>query len=65
MGLGENLKGAAKEAVGKATNNDELEQEGSAQQTKGSAETAETGDRVKAQAAEKEADALDKQAKYL
>lgn len=61
MGIGENVKGAVKEKVGDVTNNDELREEGDAQQTKGAEQTRENKDRAEAKAHEKKAEALDKQ----
>ncbi len=61
MGLGEKAKGVVKQKVGDATDNDELQAEGSAQETKGEHETAESKERAEAQAHEKKADALDRE----
>jgi len=59
MGVGENIKGAIKEKAGEVTDNDALQAEGRAQQTKGEEETKETKDRAEAQAHEKKADLLE------
>ena len=65
MGIGEQIKGTIKEKTGQAVDNDELEAEGSAQQTKGEEQTRESKDRAEAKAHEKKADALDKQQQAL
>jgi uncharacterized protein YjbJ (UPF0337 family) len=59
MGIAENVKGAIKEKVGDATDNDALEAEGKAQREKGAEEVEATKARAEAQAHEKKADALD------
>jgi len=59
MGVGENIKGAVKEKAGELTDNDALQAEGRAQQTKGEEETKETKERAEAQAHEKKADLLE------
>ena len=59
MGVGENIKGAIKEKAGEVTDNDALQAEGRAQQTKGEEQTKETKDRAEAQAHEKKADLLE------
>lgn len=59
MGVGENIKGTIKEKAGDLTDNQELEAEGRAQQTKGEEETKENKDRAEAQAHEKKADLLE------
>ena len=58
MGIGENIKGAIKEKLGDALDDDNLKAEGDAQRTKGAHETQETEDRAKAKAHEEKADAL-------
>ena len=55
MGIGEQVKGKAKEAVGNVTDNDSLEEEGRAQQKKGEAERRATEERAKAKAHEAKA----------
>lgn len=55
MGVGEQLKGKAKEAVGNVTDNDSLEEEGRAQQKKGEAERRAGEERAKAKAHETKA----------
>ncbi len=61
MGIGENIKGVVKQKAGDLTDNDNLEAEGEAQQTKGEEQTQETKDRAAAQAHEKKADSLAKE----
>ncbi len=51
----ENLKGTAKEAIGKATGSDELAKEGEAQQKK--AQKSEEAERLEQEAAEKKVEA--------
>ena len=58
MGIGEKVKGAVKAKIGDATDDENLQAEGNAQQAKGEHETAETKERAEAQAHEKKADAL-------
>ena len=65
MGIGENIKGGRKEKAGDVVNDDNLQAEGEAQQTKGEAQTEETKARAEAKAHEKKADALDKEQKSL
>lgn len=55
MGVGEQLKGKAKEAVGNVTDNDSLEEEGRAQQKKGEAERRASEERAKAKGHEAKA----------
>ena len=55
MGIGEQIKGKAKEAVGNVTDNDSLEEEGRAQQKKGEAERLATEERAKAKGHEAKA----------
>ena len=61
MGIGESIKGAVKGKVGDVTDNDDLQAEGEAQQSKGDEETRETKDHAEAKAHEKKADALQEQ----
>jgi uncharacterized protein YjbJ (UPF0337 family) len=65
MGIGEHIKGTAKEKLGDATDNPQLEQEGNAQQTKGEEQTRETKDRAEAKAHEKKAAALEQEQESL
>ena len=65
MGIGESVKGAIKQKTGDVLDNDELEAEGNAQQTKGDEETRESKDRAEAQAHEKKADALEQEQQAL
>lgn len=65
MGIGENIKGAVKEKLGDALDDENLKAEGNAQQIKGEAETDETEDRAKAKAHEKKADALEQRQEAL
>ena len=65
MGIGETIKGKVKETVGDVTDDDNLQAEGNAQQTKGEAETDETEARAEAKAHEKKAEALDKEQQSL
>jgi uncharacterized protein YjbJ (UPF0337 family) len=55
MGIGEQVKGKAKEVVGDITDNPDLEEEGRAQKKKGEAEREATQERAKAKAHEAEA----------
>ena len=57
MGVGEEIKGKAKEAVGSVTDDDGLRREGRAQQDKGQAEREATQARAEAKAHEVKADA--------
>jgi uncharacterized protein YjbJ (UPF0337 family) len=65
MGIGETIKGKIKEKAGDAVDDDNLQAEGEAQQTKGEAETDETKARAEAQAHEKKADALEREQESL
>jgi uncharacterized protein YjbJ (UPF0337 family) len=65
MGIGEQIKGTLKEKAGDLTDNDELQAEGNAQQTKGEAEADETQARAEAKAHEKKADALEREQESL
>ena len=65
MGIGEKMKGAAKQKAADVSDNEELRAEGAAQQTKGEAQTDETKARAKAQAHEKKANALEQQQESL
>ncbi len=65
MGIGETIKGTAKEKAGDLLGDDNLKAEGEAQQTKGEAQTEETKARAEAKAHEKKADALDKEQQSL
>ena len=56
MGVAEELKGKAKQAVGDLTDNEALKTEGEAQSAKGAEERKETEANAKAQAHEKKAD---------
>ena len=56
MGIGDAVAGKAKEAVGAVTNNDELQEEGAAQSTKGVEETKATKEETKAEAHESKAE---------
>lgn len=55
MGVGEELKGKAKAAVGEVTDNDDLRREGEAQVDKGQAETDAAKSRAEAKAEEAKA----------
>ena len=57
MGIGEEIKGKAKEAAGSVVDNDDLRHEGRAQQDKGEAEREATQARAEAKAHEAKADA--------
>lgn len=61
MGIGEEIKGKAKEAAGSVTDNDDLRREGQAQQDKGEAEREATQARAEAKAHEAKADAKEVQ----
>lgn len=65
MGIGERIKGTFKEKAGEATDNEQLRQEGQAQDAKGAAEVKETEHRAKAQEHEKKAESLQEQADNL
>ena len=60
MGVFEQAKGKAKEAVGNLTDNADLAHEGEAQQVKGEAETAATKSRLEAKAHEAKAKIAEK-----
>lgn len=55
MGVGEELKGKAKEAIGDLTNNPDLQREGKAQEERGEAEREATQARAEAKAHEAKA----------
>ena len=59
MGIGEAAKGLFKQKAGKLLDDDKLEAEGRAQRSKGTEQTRETEDRIKSQAHDKKAEALD------
>jgi len=65
MGIGENIKGTVKEKAGDIVDDENLQAEGDAQQTKGEEETAEIKDRAQAQTHQKKADALEKEQQSL
>ena len=65
MGIGENIKGTIKAKVGDLTDNDKLQAEGEAQETKGQEQTKETKERAEAKAHEKKADALEQEQQAL
>ncbi|MDQ1393431.1 MAG: hypothetical protein QOF30_2408 [Acidimicrobiaceae bacterium] len=56
MGIGEELKGKAKEAAGSVVDNNDLRREGQAQQDKGQAEREATQARAEAKAHDAKAD---------
>jgi uncharacterized protein YjbJ (UPF0337 family) len=60
MGVAEELKGKAKQAVGDLADNDALKIEGEAQSEKGAEERKETEARAEAKAHEKKADMAEK-----
>jgi uncharacterized protein YjbJ (UPF0337 family) len=60
MGVAEEFKGKAKQAVGDLTDNDALKAEGEAQSEKGAEERKETEARAEAQAHEKKAEMAEK-----
>jgi uncharacterized protein YjbJ (UPF0337 family) len=60
MGIGEELKGSAKEAVGEATGNESMRDEGQAQQDKADAE--QTAARKEREADQARTEALDNEA---
>ena len=65
MGIGESIKGTIKEKAGDLVNDENLQREGEAQQTKGNEQTRETEARAEAKTHEKKAEALDKEQKAL
>jgi uncharacterized protein YjbJ (UPF0337 family) len=65
MGIGENIKGTIKEKAGEAFGDENLREEGDAQQTKGAEQAKETEERVKAKAHEEEAESLREQQNRL
>ena len=65
MGIGESIKGAVKQKAGDVVDDDNLQAEGEAQQTKGDEETAATKHQAEAKAHEEKAEALDKQQRGL
>ena len=65
MGIGEQMKGAAKEQAGKLLDDDELRAEGEAQRNKGAHQAEETKDRAKAKAHEAKAEGLARQQEAL
>jgi uncharacterized protein YjbJ (UPF0337 family) len=65
MGIGEDIKGAVKEKLGKALDDENLKAEGNAQQDKGAYETKETEARANAKAHDEKARALDERQEDL
>lgn len=59
MGIGDAVAGKAKEAAGAVTGKDELQEEGSAQATKGTEEVKSSKEETKAEAHEKKAEMAD------
>lgn len=64
MGAMEQAKGAIKEAAGNVTGDENLQSEGQAQQDKGRAESKETAHKLAAQADEKQAEQLEREADH-
>ena len=63
MGIGEELKGKAKEVAGDVTNNPDLRQEGRAQETKGMEERQKDAAKLEAQEHEERAEQLEREQK--